>query len=176
MTRNVRWIAAGIALTWAGSAAAEIPYVGYLQGALNTLDPTAPTVNQGYLCAPCHNANGGTIGNPNLRPFGELLHQDGIGEPSSSEAQFEAVLREIQQQDPAVYKDLELGKDPNLDVSANSATVLPTPEFGCGSQLAPGRAVPRHIWIAGLVCAVVLWRRRGRRAHPGSLMRRPACR
>jgi hypothetical protein len=70
----------------------------------------------------------------------------------------------------AVTKDLQSGTDPTADTATSNlidealdGQALPQPQFGCGGQLARGRAMPKQMWVAALVCTVVALRRRAKR-------------
>jgi hypothetical protein len=159
--RRLQAIAVGLALTWAASASAEPGYIDYLDSALDVDASSSPTD-----CTPCHQPGGGTAENSNLQPFGALLHQDGIGEPSSSEAAFAEVLDQIKQDQPKVYADLQAGRDPNPDVSTTGVHV---PEYGC--DVTTGPPVREQWWIAafgGVWFAVVVRRRRAARSSLSS--------
>jgi hypothetical protein len=155
----LRAIAMGIVVTWGARASAEPTYLGYLQSALL---PSTTIVNQPYSCAPCHLTDlGGSSENPNLAPFGDLLHEDGIA-TSSSETQFASVLGDIKQAEPKVYADLQNGRDPNPDVTTSGVHI---PDYGC--DLAAPTKTARPWWWAssfGALAALAL-RRRTREGH-----------
>jgi hypothetical protein len=150
-THWMQAIAFGIGLTWEASASAEPGYIDYLDSALDVDASSSPS-----NCTPCHQPGGGTAENPNLQPFGELLHQDGIAEPSSSEAAFTVVVEEIKQGEPKVYADLQAGTDPNPDVSTTGVHV---PEYGCDVASRATAAEPWWTVFCGAF-TVVAWRRR----------------
>jgi hypothetical protein len=154
--RSAQAIAVGFVLTCAAGASAEPGYIDYLDSALDVDASSSPTD-----CTPCHLPGGGMAENTNLQPFGALLHQDGIGEPSSSEMAFAEALDQIKQDQPKVYADLQAGSDPNPDVSTTGVHV---PEYGC--DVTTGTTVREPWWIVafgGVLFAIAAWRRRAAR-------------
>jgi hypothetical protein len=126
------------------------------------------------LCGDCHT---NPLGFSPVNGFGAFLEGYGLDSNTSlsdqgSTTSVTSALTSLERQDPAVYaevrKDIQEGVNPNSDPKISAAAnsvALPQPEFGCG-QLAPGRAPARQLWcVAGLVGAVVLWRRRAKRAR-----------
>jgi hypothetical protein len=127
-------------------------------------------------CCLCH-TNSCTAGATALNAFGSLLVQYGLPDTPNNltpeTTALDSALGELEQNTAlytAVTKDLESGTDPTADTATSNlidealdGQALPQPQFGCGGQLARGRALPKQMWVAALVCTAVALRRRAKR-------------
>ena len=123
---GVQSILVAAVLTWGGVAAAtpEFPDV-----VVKTLGLSEITVDPPQGCTLCHTTDSGGT---SLRPFGALVQQNGV--QPYEDATLEQALGALEQTEPALIADIRAGRDPNDD---QSATALPTPQYGCAVARAP---------------------------------------
>jgi MYXO-CTERM domain-containing protein len=126
---------------------------------VSTLGLSGITIDPPQGCTLCHTTN---LGGTSLRPFGELLLQDGT--QPYNESSLKQALAELMASDPKLTEDIKEGRDPNDDVS--TGTVY-TPEYGC--SVAGGGGPPFGAWPTLIAAGLLFARRRSRWVAAGPL-------
>jgi len=164
-TRSLTSIAVGAVLTWTTSAWATPDFPAVVVQALG-LD-AGITIDPPLGCTLCHTTDsGGTT----LRPFGQLLQQDGC--KAYDETSLKLALMQVANDDPQFIADIQGGRDPNTDTNSGN---LHSPEYGCRIP-AGSVGAPRAMGFGALAAMGALVLRRGARRRPAETRprRRPA--
>jgi hypothetical protein len=132
---------------------------GYPAIVNKTLNIDITVIEPSMGCQLCHTSDQGNT--TSLRPFGNMLvSRYGLMsvtvESAGADASLVTALQSLQADEPTLYKDLQMGNDPNPDVTND-----PVPQYGCSS--APGRSDGAAILAVGFGLFALSAARRGRR-------------
>ncbi len=155
-------------VAWSTTADAYMGYPGVVDAWLGK-DGFVEMNDPPMGCQLCHvDPQGGTV---ELKPFAnDLVARYGLPKTAEQDAALMGILGELEAANPALFKDMQQGIDPNTD-PALTAQALPQPEYGCSAGTVDSQDRPP--WLAILVALAALARRSRRGPQDGAAQKVP---